>query len=259
MTKPKPLTPRQLLRGDMPGVLSQWRYAHANPVLEQRVARELLALWAGMQRLAIEALDEIEQRLDALVQTETATLARAVLQTPLFDADDWIRRAEKLDRAWEEGEEEDELDWRAYQLFGDLDGAGLALWALRKLLSAEVAPPPGTIDEELERARRFLAERVDLFLGLATDVAAVLSDSRRGLEETDFDLWETLLPHRRIEETRDEMEVLPTRGELERQQLVSEEPPKDDRDPVTCVGTSKHPSTGCCNSTAATGAGNVAF
>ena len=62
-----------------------------------------------------------------------------------------------------------------------------------------------------EQAERFIADRPDFFLCLATDLAAVIASSRPGLEETDPGLWETLGKHRRIEEARDEVELAPSR------------------------------------------------
>jgi hypothetical protein len=100
-------------------------------------------------------------------------------------------------------------------LFERLDRAALVVWAADRLSG------PAAGGEHLAAARRalaqtedFLAERADLFLCLAGDVAAVLSNVRAGLEDDEPELWETLLKHRRIEEARDEIERSPDRYRL---------------------------------------------
>jgi hypothetical protein len=206
-----PLSPRELLTSELPAFLALWEQA---PTAE--TARTLLALWAGLRRLERAQPDPDEDRLNLLVRDEAARLVQLAYAAPLLDGADWLRRAEDLDRAWDEGEEDlQELDWQAHELFERLDRASLAAWAVEKLAEPDTdAGRLAAAREALARAEEFLAARSDVFLCLATDAAAVLSSVRPGLEEDEAGLWETLLKHRRIEEARDELEMPPARAAL---------------------------------------------
>jgi hypothetical protein len=199
-----PLSPRELLISRLPAVLALWEHGPS-----PETARDLLALWAGLRRLDRAAPDPDEDRLDALARADASRLVRQASAKPLLDADDWLRRAGELDRAWDQGEADpQELDWQAHQLFQDLDRASLAAWAMSRLTLPDVdaaRSPDGS--QALVRAEEFLTARVDLFVCLASDAAAVLSSARPGLEDDETELWETLLKHRRIEEARDQLEA----------------------------------------------------
>jgi hypothetical protein len=206
--RPLPLTPRELLTSRLPALLGSWERA---PTPE--TAQALLAVWAGLRRLAAGKADRDEDRLQAMVREDAPRLTGLACAEPLFDLDDWLLCAEYLDRAWDKGEEEaEELDWQTHELFERLDRAGLTLWAVQEL-AGPGADVEGQATARLVRAEEFLAERVDLFVCLATDVAAVLSSLRPGLEE-EPQLWETVLKHRRIEEERDELAAVPGRAAL---------------------------------------------
>src|SRR5215831_12413551 len=126
---PVPLSPRDLLTGELPGLLWYWTSAST-----PQAARALLAAWVGLQRLERTGPDPDEDRLNALVHEEAARLVHAAGEGPIFDTDDWLRRAEELDRAQDAGAEDaDELHWQAHDLFERLDRADLALWSLEKL------------------------------------------------------------------------------------------------------------------------------
>ena len=76
MTSPEertltPLSPRELLLGELPAVLSRWQRSPTSDT-----ARVLLALWAGLQRLDQGEPDPDEERLNALVSTEGLHLGR---------------------------------------------------------------------------------------------------------------------------------------------------------------------------------------
>lgn len=112
----RPLAPRELLTSRLPAVLVLWEQG---PTPER--ARTLLALWAGLRRLDRNSSDRDEDFCDALIRANTVRLMELAHAQPLLDADDWLRRAEKLDRAWDAGEEDpEELDWQAHELFEDL-------------------------------------------------------------------------------------------------------------------------------------------
>jgi hypothetical protein len=192
-----PRSPRQVLTGELPGVLSVWE---RTPLPE--TARDLLAIWAGLQRLAPGEPDEDEDRLNALVSQDAAKLGQTACQKALLDADRWLGRAEELARVWETTKDPDELDWQAYQLFERVDRAALALWAVEKLGGGEAKRAHlDAARQALARADEFVAQRVGLFRSLAADAAEVLQVVRPGLEEQEPGLWETLRRHRRIKES----------------------------------------------------------
>jgi hypothetical protein len=198
-----------LLTSRLPALLGSWERA---PSAE--TAQALLAIWGGLRRLAEEKADPDEERLKVLVRDDAIRLTRLACVKPLFDLDDWLQRAESLDRAWDEGAEEaEELDWQTQGLFERLDRAALMLWAVQELAGPSADAECLAAARRLAKAEEFLAERVDLFVCLATDVAAVLSSLRPGLEE-ETQLWETVLKHRRIEEERDELATPPGRAAL---------------------------------------------
>ena len=201
-----PLSPHALLTGQLPAALVLWEQ---DPTPER--AQAILALWAGLRRLRKAEPDPDEERLDVLVRIQSLRLVELACAEPVLDTDDWLRRVSDLDLAWDAGEEDpEELDWQAHELFEALDRAALAAWAVDSLAGRDAAGARLAREREATaRAEEFLAMRVDLFICLATDVAAVLSSVRPGLEDDETALWETLLKHRRIEEARDELETPP--------------------------------------------------
>ncbi len=204
----KPLSPRELLTGELPAVLSLWASAPS-----PYAARAIFSLWAGLRRLDVSGPDPDEDCINSLINTDTARQVDTAFRESLINVNDRLRRAKDLDRAWDEGEEDpQELDWQAHELFECLDRASLAVWAVEQLAGSRMdAEWLAASRESLWQAQEFLAARVDLFLCLATDVAAVLSSVRPGLADDEPGLWETLLKHRRIEEARDELETPPDR------------------------------------------------
>jgi hypothetical protein len=154
----------------LPGVL--WYWASAST---PHAARELLAVWAGLQRLERTSPDPDEDRLNVLVHEEAARLVHAAGEGKIFDLDDWLRRAEELDRAQDTGAEDaDELHWQAHDLFERLDRADLALWSLEKLGGPDRNPDRlASTRSALEQADAYPAARTDLFLALAPDRASI--------------------------------------------------------------------------------------
>jgi hypothetical protein len=124
---------------------------------------------------------------------------------------------ETLDTEWDLGREEaEELEWRTRQAFDALDRTELFAWfaATKGATDARIQAWLESIPGKCEAAERFIADRPDLFICLATELAAVIASSRPGLEEADLRLWETLGKHRRIEEVRDEVELAPSHHDV---------------------------------------------
>src|SRR5947209_16641266 len=116
LEKPRRLTPQERLRGRLPGVLSLWRRAREGPG-GPVAARDLVAVWAGLRRLAAAGADDAQVRLDEVVVADGGALG-AALASLVFRADEWIHRVDVLDLAWDSGEiDEEELDWQTYTLF----------------------------------------------------------------------------------------------------------------------------------------------
>ena len=210
---PRRLAPRELLLGRTPGVLSLWQRSRHDPEAGTASARDLVAIWAGLCRLAegpsVESLTSLER-----VVADDAVALRAAVTSLGFQAAQWRQRVEELDRAWDAAEQAEEgLDWQTYTLFEELDRASLACWWLRKQ-TEEATDAVERLYREIEAAEAYHAEKVNLFLCLATDAAAILSDSRRDLDRTEPCLWDTLLKHRRIEDARDQIELSPRRTDM---------------------------------------------
>jgi hypothetical protein len=151
--------------------------------------------------------------VDEIIRDDRVLLLEAILSHD-FDFDSWLQEMEKLDADWDlAGEEAEELEWRTRTAFDRVDRTELLAWfAAKKAPSdARVRAWLASVPGKCDRAERFIADRSDRFLCLASDLAAVIASSRPGLEETDPRLWETLGKHRRIEEAREEVELAPRR------------------------------------------------
>ncbi|MHB1557724.1 MAG: hypothetical protein ACYC61_09610, partial [Isosphaeraceae bacterium] len=151
--------------------------------------------------------------LDKVIHGDTDLLLRAIMSHD-FDCERWLCEMKKLDRDWDECcEEAEELEWRTRTAFDELDRTELFAWfaATKAPSDTRIQAWSASLSGRCDAAEQFLAERPDLFLCLATDLAAAIASSRPGLEESDPLLWETLGKHRRIEEARDEVELAPSR------------------------------------------------
>jgi hypothetical protein len=225
--KPILLSPQDLLLSRLPGLLSLWESDRGNDAARTRTGQDIVAAWSGLQRLALpdppgDRVQDLEQRIG-----DDLALLLDALFACRFDADSWRRRMEEIDAEWDRGEQEaEELEWRTQQLFEEFDRAELLAWfALKKAPSDPRLPAwLRPVQEGCEAAERFLAGRTDLFLCLATELAAVLAASRVGLETDDPQLWETFGKHRRIEEARDAVEL-----PLPRDAILSRVPPCSSR------------------------------
>lgn len=211
--KPTRLTPQELLLSRLPGLLSLWK--HDRRTGAYRTAQDLVAVWSGLQRLVLpQNSSEALRRVEDVIRDDAALLLEAILSHD-FDCESWLREMEKLDTDWDLGcEEAEELEWRTCEAFDALDRTELLAWfaATKAPSDARVPAWLEPIPGKCEGAERFIAERPDLFLCLATDLAAMIASSRPGLEEADPRLWETLGKHHRIEEARDEVELIPSRS-----------------------------------------------
>ena len=212
--EPTLLTPQELLLSQLPGLLSLWKHDRAFGPSAYRTAQDLVAVWSGLQRLVLpERSSEVLHRLDEVIHDDTALFLEAIISHD-FDCESWLREMEELDADWDLGREEaEELEWRTREAFDALDRTELLAWfAATKFPSdARIQAWLESLAGRCEEAERFIADRPDLFLCLATDLAAAIASSRPGLEETDPLLWETIGKHRRIEEARDEVELAPPR------------------------------------------------
>ncbi len=176
-------------------------------------ARDLVAIWAGLRRLSGKEVREAQARLDEVVAADAGALAVA-LTALVFRADEWRRRVDELDLAWDAGDiDEEELDWQTYLLFEELDQTSLACWFLSNQVG-DRSEPVERIAREVDQANAHLTDKAIVFLSLGTDAVAVLSDSQPDLESSDLSLWRTLLKHARIEAARDEVERRPDRAQL---------------------------------------------
>lgn len=212
--EPTLLTPQELLLSRLPGLLSLWQYDREAGAAAKGTALDLVATWSGLQRLVLpQPPTETSRRADEVIRDDAALLLQAVISHE-FDCASWLREMEKLDSDWDQASEEpEELEWRTREAFDALDRAELLAWfaTTKNTSNPDVQAWLASLPEQYEGAERFIADRPDLFLCLATDLAAVIASSRPALEETDPLLWETLGKHRRIEEARDEVELTPSR------------------------------------------------
>ncbi len=214
--KPTLFSPQQKLVGELPGLLSLWKYDREGGKMWRKTGGDIIAAWAGLQRLVppgrqSEWLPRLEEilRADAAIFLEVALASR-------FEHESWRREVEQIDTDWDRDlsrDEAEELEWRAQQAFEALDQVELLAWFAEKQApgDARVRAWLGQLWHECQAAEAFIADRPDRFLCLASDLADVLACSRPGLETDDPQLWETLGKHRRIEEVRDEVELSESR------------------------------------------------
>jgi hypothetical protein len=215
--KPTFLSPQTLLLGKLPGLLSLWKHDHDHNQMRGHTGKELVAVWASLERLVLpEPPSENFRPLAELIRDQREVFLEATLTTP-FDGDSWRKEMAKIDAEWDLGwETAEELEWQTQMRFDSLDQAELLAWFAAKhgCSAPRVQAWVPSFREQCEAAETFLANRTDLFICLATDLAAVIACSRPGLETNEPDLWETLGKHRRIEEAREEVELAPTRQHL---------------------------------------------
>jgi superfamily II DNA or RNA helicase len=203
-----------MLLSRLPGLLSLWSHDRDCGAGVYQTAQDLVAAWSGLQRLALpQPPTEALRRADEVIRTDGALFFEAILAHD-FDGVSWLREMEKLDADWDHGREDaEELEWRTREAFDELDRTELFAWFVTTKAPSEsrIRGWLESVPPNCEDAERFIADRPDLFLCLATELAGVVAFSRPGLEEADPRLWTTLGKHRRIEEARDEVELAPSR------------------------------------------------
>ena len=213
--EPARLTPQDLLLSSLPGLLSLWKHDRNSESSRSRTALDLVVAWSGLQRVVLpDSPGQYLQTLEQIIRDDGALILEAILSHE-FDCEAWQRQMEQLDDAWDLGREEaEELEWRTREAFDALDRTELLAWfaTTRHASDTRVQDWLGAVRERCAGAERFLTDRSDLFLCLATDLAAVVASSRPELEEAQPLLWETLGKHRRIEEARDEVEFTPSQN-----------------------------------------------
>ena len=211
------LTPHELLLSKLPSLLDIWNHARGSGVFDPRIAQDLVAAWSGLQRLVLpDPPSKAAQRLDQIVHADAVRLFDEVLSHH-FDYDSWQTKMVELDADWDRGHEAaEELEWRTQETFNSLDRTELLAWFVEMRAPSDVRVRSwlDLVREHCARAEQFLAERSDLFLCLATELADLIASSRPELAETEPILWETLGKHRRIEEARDEVELRCSRTAL---------------------------------------------
>lgn len=175
-------TPQQLILSNVKGSISLWEMGR-----DPEAARDLLAIWANLQRLK-PVQDERQDNLNDLVSKDYLQLIRTAKR---FDANAWLAEANQLASEWEEGEPND-APWRTLELFQEVDNHALYLWASWKLRYSN------PLDSQLDQAVNFIYSRPDLFLVRFSDIAATLMETRENLQEQESDLFDTLNIHRHI-------------------------------------------------------------
>jgi hypothetical protein len=231
------------LLSQVSGILSLWKHDRESNAFRGKTAWDIVAVWAGLQRVAAPppAGSEHLRRLNEAVEADRRLLLDAV-QSYRFDVEAWKERIQKIEASWDRSDQKaEELEWQTHLAFEELDRAQLFLWFEARFGRSEQPVPPlsgvapiGTgnlsysesgsglrgsawsdpLRKACEEAERFLAEQLDLFVCLSMDVSEVLACSPPDLEVSDPALWETLLKHRRIEEARDEAELAIPRREI---------------------------------------------
>lgn len=207
--RPAHLTPQDSVLNALPALLGLWDSARDTP---EGTAQDLVVAWSGLQRLVLASRPgQAVQRVERILSEETTRILEAVLLHD-FDSRTWQSSMEDLDTGWDRDlEETEELERRTRDAFFALDRTELLAWfvAARSPLDSRTRGWLARMRENCQGAEAFLTQRPDLFLILATDLAAVIACSRPELVESDPVLWETLGKYRRIEEVRDDIEFTP--------------------------------------------------
>lgn len=197
-----PLTPLQMVTGEIPGVLSLW---HNNR--EANGAYEMLGLFGALYRLSTEWDDVDANRLEQTIHDEYDVVMRAASHVCL-DADSWLHAAGLLPV---DGDEE--ADWKAHQLFRQVDQAGLVLWA--GIMFNACSTWTARMHDALQHCRWFISAHADVFfLVMADDAEALLAAARPDLQSTEPLLWDTLTSYRTVLDRRNSLDRSPSKEEV---------------------------------------------
>src|SRR6266545_3492321 len=205
-------TKREVILERALGLVEDWADWQGHPTQGPRTARDLLAMWGALARLyRPDQLPAEAAPLSELLQREAPAILLAAAQAPGASA--WLERAHELDRAWDFATDREavrDLEFAAVTLFDELDRISLAACMAPRLASeAPTAEPWATWRRQVAAAEGWFAGHVDAFLPVAPLAGATLAACRPDLEE-DEALWDTVLKHRLLEETAEELEAVPS-------------------------------------------------
>jgi hypothetical protein len=191
-----------------------WEECRNDPDYAAGKAWCLLAAWGDVCRLYEEPPAAIAQ-LPELLQRDAPALLTALRQAP--EPAEWLDRARDLSSAWDGTVRTDhlrELEDIAVILFDELDRHSLAACVADGLPSdAATAEHLRTRQQQVEEAEAWFRDHVTAFLPAAKLAGAVFAACRPGLEE-DEALWRTVLKHRLLEETAEELAAAPVMPRL---------------------------------------------
>jgi hypothetical protein len=191
-----------------------WEECRNDPDYAAGKAWCLLAAWGDVCRLYEEPPAAIAQ-LPELLQRDAPALLTALRQAP--EPAEWLDRARDLSSAWDGTVRTDhlrELEDIAVILFDELDRHSLAACMAGRLASdAATAEHLRTRQQQVEEAEAWFRDHVVAFLPAAKLAGAVFAACRPGLEE-DEALWGTVLKHRLLEETAEELNAEPLLQQL---------------------------------------------
>lgn len=193
------------------GLVEHWADWQGHPAQGPRTARDLLAAWGALARLyrPEDFPPEAAPLTDLLRRDAEVVLAAAARA---FAGAAWLEQAQELNAAVDfaiDPEAIRELELAAVTLFDELDRSSLAVCMAARLTPEGVtAEPWAAWRRQLTEAEDWFADHVDAFLPAAPLAGATLAACRPGLEE-DEALWQTVLKHRLLEETAEELEADP--------------------------------------------------
>src|SRR5262245_12164863 len=120
-SQPSRLTPHELISSKLPGLLDLWENTRSSGDFEQRTSQDLIAAWAGLQRLVLpDPPSSVVEHLDQIVRDVSARLVESGISHH-FDCNSWQVKLEKLDSDWDQGlQTAEELEWQTLNAFNAL-------------------------------------------------------------------------------------------------------------------------------------------
>lgn len=213
MNAPVPDPREQVLRR-FRKLAQDWLEDHDEPDRAPEQAGALLAAWAGLSRV-IETTSWPADLADlaAQLREDKSAIMRAFLEgSPPIE---WLEDAADLDRArgdlTSNEERRRELDSASVALFDRLDALELAVYQAQRLCARDMVDALQQLTEwkqQLKEAEEYLADSTHVFLPAEPIASVWQSAFLPDLDETDFELWETTLKHRRLEELQEELNAL---------------------------------------------------
>lgn len=203
-------TAQTLIQGEINALVSFWSDVRDDNQIGPKVAFDLLAIWAHMKRFEPSTIDEtLVSRLNALVTEDQNFICEQVLRSSYLD--NWTDIADRLDEAWDNVADEDEIDDLEHSIsehFELLDRCSLVVYAINRLRSkVETDERFQALQNSVNHAEEHLAGDPDMFLPAAVYASSMLDSYRHDLHDADELLWETTLKHRRLQELIDEQQA----------------------------------------------------